>query len=474
MVHVEKPVVGAQHQPTRPRAGAHRDKRRSRGCERRLRWIDAVGIDAIEAELGDEREPVVFREHHAVRVRAGRLTGAQCRAGVVIDVQRIAQRAVRPNLQRGERRVVAIQVRGTKPVVGHRRERAARIDDDLIRETSTGARLVQQRQRSGLRVDGVRAHRIRLRRVGCLPVRGEQELPVWRRVHVCRVHRRRDEAQRRDGAARRREPPAVNAFRGRRRIRVAADVDEAVVRRGRRCANGCEPGGSGETRNGGRRQRSVHSHGVAVFEGQDYPRSRRAGCDKLRPDGLKPEDTLRRKGPLFALFVLLGVDLMYDEGDGVPPLLSLVHRAAADTDETSPTTPAGIDSGPQPPSGPNEGKQPADVIAAPAVAAPVGGSLRRAHYGLSLKFERRPGDQELGRLVENTIWVNETHPAYERAQSSRSMGYHIALTVALALAPLAAAASEEHLFVTRFLSEWGTVAGTRRPERRRSRVARRR
>ena len=163
-----------------------------------------------------------------------------------------------------------------------------------------------------------------------------------------------------------------------------------------------------------------------------------------------------------------------DEGDGVPPLLSLVHRAPADTDETSPTTPAGIDSGPQPPSGPNEGKQPADVIAAPAVAAPVGGSLRRAHYGLSLKFERRPGDQELGRLVENTIWVNETHPAYERAQSSRSMGYHIALTVALALAPLAAAASEEHLFVTRFLSEWGTVAGTRRPERRRSRVARRR
>ena len=37
MVHVEKPVVRTQHQPTRPRAGAHRDERRNRRCESRFR-----------------------------------------------------------------------------------------------------------------------------------------------------------------------------------------------------------------------------------------------------------------------------------------------------------------------------------------------------------------------------------------------------------------------------------------------------
>jgi hypothetical protein len=40
-------------------------------------------------------------------------------------------------------------------------------------------------------------------------------------------------------------------------------------------------------------------------------------------------------------------------------------------------------------------------------------------------------------LVESRVWVNEAHPAYRRAVASRSEGYHLALAVALALAPLA-------------------------------------
>jgi hypothetical protein len=48
--------------------------------------------------------------------------------------------------------------------------------------------------------------------------------------------------------------------------------------------------------------------------------------------------------------------------------------------------------------------------------------------------------------------VNEAHPAYQRAISSRSLAYHLAVTVALALAPLAVAPDEEHVFVTRFLA----------------------
>ena len=54
-----------------------------------------------------------------------------------------------------------------------------------------------------------------------------------------------------------------------------------------------------------------------------------------------------------------------------------------------------------------------------------------------IQFEDRPDDIELGRLTESTVWVNRAHPAYRRAQASHSVGYHIALAVAMALAPLA-------------------------------------
>lgn len=93
-----------------------------------------------------------------------------------------------------------------------------------------------------------------------------------------------------------------------------------------------------------------------------------------------------------------------------------------------------------------------------AAALPGAGiKARRATYGLTIQFESRPDDDELGRLVENTVWVNVAHPAFRRATSSRSSGYHLALTVALALAPLAVAPQEEHFFVTRFLAEWGNA-----------------
>ena len=80
---------------------------------------------------------------------------------------------------------------------------------------------------------------------------------------------------------------------------------------------------------------------------------------------------------------------------------------------------------------------------------------RPARYGLSIQFEERPDDLELGRLVESTVWVNEAHPAYRRAAASRSEGYHVALAVAMALAPLAVEPAKEHGFITTFLARWG-------------------
>ena len=91
------------------------------------------------------------------------------------------------------------------------------------------------------------------------------------------------------------------------------------------------------------------------------------------------------------------------------------------------------------------------------------GARRPAHHALSIQFEERAGDPELGRLVESTVWVNAAHPAYRRAAASRSDGYHIALAAALALAPLAVEAAHEHAFVTAFLTRWGDAVARDRP-----------
>jgi len=98
----------------------------------------------------------------------------------------------------------------------------------------------------------------------------------------------------------------------------------------------------------------------------------------------------------------------------------------------------------------------------------VGGRTRRPmRYGLGIHFEARPDDPELGRLVESTVWINEAHPAYRRAVASRAEGYHVALAVAMALAPLAVEPAKEHGFITMFLARWGDAIQRRKLRRRR-------
>jgi hypothetical protein len=80
---------------------------------------------------------------------------------------------------------------------------------------------------------------------------------------------------------------------------------------------------------------------------------------------------------------------------------------------------------------------------------------RPAHYGLDIQFEDRADDTSLGRLVESTVWVNRAHPAYCRALASRSIGYHIALAVAMSLAPLAVEPAKQSEFLLSFLTRWG-------------------
>jgi len=102
---------------------------------------------------------------------------------------------------------------------------------------------------------------------------------------------------------------------------------------------------------------------------------------------------------------------------------------------------------------------------AQTIALPAKSITRRpAHYGLDIQFEERPVETGLARLTESTVWVNRTHPAYRRAQASHAIGYHIALAVAMALAPLAVDASNQHEFVTAFLTRWGEAVD--KPSRR--------
>jgi hypothetical protein len=83
-----------------------------------------------------------------------------------------------------------------------------------------------------------------------------------------------------------------------------------------------------------------------------------------------------------------------------------------------------------------------------------------------VQFENRPDDPELARLVESTVWVNDAHPAYTRALSSRSTGYHIALSCAMALARLAVDPAEAHTFITAFLGRWGEATQPKKRRRR--------
>jgi hypothetical protein len=103
---------------------------------------------------------------------------------------------------------------------------------------------------------------------------------------------------------------------------------------------------------------------------------------------------------------------------------------------------------------------------APPTDQPRGGASRHARYGLHVEFEFNPDDEELARLVDSTVRINEAHPAYRRAALTRSLAYHIGLSVALAMAPLAADAATEHRFVTQFLARWGQAVDEPRRHKR--------
>ena len=113
------------------------------------------------------------------------LAFAQRFSRVLVHVERLAQLSVGGDRERGHRAAV---------VVHGDRDLSCWIHHHLIRLDTAGARLVQERQRAGFRVDGIRAHGVTLHRVAALPVHRVQKPAVRRHPDVCRVRRFRHQA----------------------------------------------------------------------------------------------------------------------------------------------------------------------------------------------------------------------------------------------------------------------------------------
>lgn len=152
------------------------------------------------------------------------------------------------------------------------------------------------------------------------------------------------------------------------------------------------------------------------------------------------------------------VQMMPEDGD-----VSANGESPAGAESVAPTPPA--DESADSPSG-------ASADGASAAEMPARRGRRRpTRLGLTIQFESQPDLPGLGRLLETTVWVNEAHPAYRRAVASRSEGYHIALSVAMALASVAVEPTQANAFVTEFLARWGASVENRdkgkRPGRKR-------
>jgi Histidine kinase-, DNA gyrase B-, and HSP90-like ATPase len=196
---------------------------------------------------------------------------------------------------------------------------------------------------------------------------------------------------------------------------------------------------------------------------------RRAGGQKRLPMPGRGDE--RVPAPLFATLAAGHESTGADAEPPVGRVVKMPGEPSTPSPEPPLTSPA-----PRPvegqPAAENEPLAPAEGQTHPHAAAAgaldtVAGRRRPARYGLLVHFESRPDDPELGRLVDNTIWINDAHPAYTRAVASRSLGYHTAVAVALALAPLAVDANDEHAFVTQFLAQWGTTQAVKRAARQR-------
>ncbi|MBI4063640.1 MAG: ATP-binding protein [Elusimicrobia bacterium] len=84
----------------------------------------------------------------------------------------------------------------------------------------------------------------------------------------------------------------------------------------------------------------------------------------------------------------------------------------------------------------------------------------RKRASLAMGFTEEPTRKELGWLVDNTLWINQSHPAYLKAKALGLEGYHKAFTIAWVLAGYVETEKSQREFLNRFLELWGRTTQT--------------
>lgn len=79
---------------------------------------------------------------------------------------------------------------------------------------------------------------------------------------------------------------------------------------------------------------------------------------------------------------------------------------------------------------------------------------KKSTPALNIGFEENPSLTELARMVKNTIWINTTHPAYNKAKKEKSEEYHLLLSVAWLLSKFIDENRSPQSFISEFLATW--------------------
>ncbi len=74
---------------------------------------------------------------------------------------------------------------------------------------------------------------------------------------------------------------------------------------------------------------------------------------------------------------------------------------------------------------------------------------------LTIGFEKRGAIDPIARMMENRIWINNSHPAYLKAKEERLDNYHIVFSTALTLSSFLEDSHSPEKFINDFLSAWG-------------------
>ena len=80
---------------------------------------------------------------------------------------------------------------------------------------------------------------------------------------------------------------------------------------------------------------------------------------------------------------------------------------------------------------------------------------KRKPPGLMIGFYDNKDSNELGKIEEGTVWINNEHPAFKRIAKSGGEKYHIVVSTAFVLSGYLQEQKSLQAFINRFLSNWG-------------------